>query len=126
MSSISSVEPLMSANSAVTVLRSPSSVPASVTFCSGVTRTLATTPGGGEDMPAPSVWLRAVPQLPQKPEVAGLFVLQSGQSLVSVFPHFPQKLLVEGLFVPHFEQRIDASSLRSTRSHLYHPRPVTD
>jgi hypothetical protein len=50
-----------------------------------------------------------VPQLPQKAEVAGLLALQFAQSFASGLPHFPQKLLVEGLFVPHFEQRIDAS-----------------
>src|SRR5260370_14972215 len=38
-SRINSVEPLMSANSAVTILRSPSSAPASVKLCSGTTRT---------------------------------------------------------------------------------------
>jgi hypothetical protein len=44
--------------------------------------------------------------LPQKSAVGGFSVLHFVQGLVSAFPHFAQKLLVEGLFVPHFEQRI--------------------
>jgi hypothetical protein len=50
--------------------------------------------------------VRGVPHLPQKSDVEGFSVLQFVQSLESAFPHFAQKLFVEGLFFPHFEQRI--------------------
>jgi hypothetical protein len=46
--------------------------------------------------------------LPQKSDVGGFSVLHFAQCFASAFPHFAQKLFVEGLFVPHFEQRIDA------------------
>jgi hypothetical protein len=42
----------------------------------------------------------------QKSAVGGSSVLHFVQGLVSAFPHFAQKLFVEGLFVPHLEQRI--------------------
>jgi hypothetical protein len=45
--------------------------------------------------------------LPQKSEVGGFSALHFPQSLASELPHFAQKLLVEGLLVPHFEHRID-------------------
>jgi hypothetical protein len=48
--------------------------------------------------------------LPQKSDVGGFSALHFAQRFASAFPHFAQKLLVEGLFVPHFEQRIDATS----------------
>ncbi|HKN14591.1 MAG TPA: hypothetical protein VJX68_15490 [Candidatus Binatus sp.] len=55
--------------------------------------------------------------MPQKSEVGGFSALHFAQCLASAFPHFAQKLLVEGLFVPHFEQRIDryATSLFDAR-----------
>jgi len=44
--------------------------------------------------------------LPHKSEVGGFSTLHFGQCFASAFPHFAQKLFVEGLFVPHFVQRI--------------------
>jgi hypothetical protein len=55
-----------------------------------------------------------VPHLPQKSEVGGFSVLHFAQCFVSAFPHFAQKLFVEGLFVPHFEQRIGLSRKQTT------------
>jgi hypothetical protein len=46
--------------------------------------------------------------LPQKSDVGGFSALHFAQCFASAFPHFAQKLFVEGLLVPHFEQRIDA------------------
>jgi hypothetical protein len=48
------------------------------------------------------------PHLPQKSDVAGFSAQHFAQCFASALPHFAQKLLVDGLFVPHFEQRIDA------------------
>src|ERR1700691_6089072 len=109
----SSVDPLMSANSAVTVLRSPSSVSGEV--LSGATRIPGAKPGGIEDAAAaPASLASRAPHLPQKSEVVGLSDPHFAQCFASAFPHFAQKLFVEGLFVPHFEQRID----REAPSHL--------
>ena len=102
----SSVEPLISANSAVTVLRSPSS--ASDEALSGATRTLEVDSGGDEVAAAalPPIF-SGVPHLPQKSEVGGFSALHFAQFFASEFPHFAQKLFVEGLFVPHLVQRIN-------------------
>src|SRR5712671_3056422 len=92
-SSINSIEPLMSANSAVTVLRSPSSAPASAEVCSDATCTLEVSPGDEEvTAAAPAPFVSGVPHLPQKSDVEGFSVLQFAQSLESAFPHFAQKL----------------------------------
>ncbi len=70
-------------------------------------RSLEAKPGGGEvATAAPAPFLSGAPHLPQKSEVGGFSALHFVQVLVRAFPHFAQKLLVEGLFVPHFEQRI--------------------
>src|ERR1700736_5620493 len=94
----------MSANKAVTVLRSPSS--ASGGLLSGVTRTLEANPCSGEvATAAPASFVRGAPHLPQKSDVSGFSAFHFAQCFASAFPPFAQKLLVEGLFVPHFEQR---------------------
>src|SRR6266478_8227606 len=112
-SSISSIEPLMSANNAVTVLRSPSSV--SGELLSGATRTLEADPCGVEvATAAPAPFVSGAPHLPQKSDVGGFSALHFAQCFASAFPHFAQKLFVEGLFVPHFEQRIDAPANQAT------------
>jgi hypothetical protein len=38
--------------------------------------------------------------------VGGFSALHFTQCFASALPHFAQKLLVEGLFVPHFVQRM--------------------
>src|SRR5260370_4350807 len=104
-SSISSIEPLMSANSAVTVLRSPSSDCGEL--LSGATRTLKAGPCAVEvATTAPAPFVSGAPHLPQKSDVGGFSALHFTQCFARAFPHFAQKLFVEGLFVPHFEQRI--------------------
>src|SRR5271167_2414968 len=100
----SSVEPLMSANSAVTVLRSPSS--SSDEPLSAAPRTLGADPGGDEAAAAPTPFVNGVPHLPQKSEVGGFSALHFAHCFASAVPHFAQKLLVGELFVPHFAQRI--------------------
>src|SRR5579864_7776832 len=102
-SRISSVEPLMSANSAVTVLRSPSIVRAP-SGCSGATR--ASDSGIDGAAPAETVLsMSGAPHLPQKLEDGGFSALHFAHDLVSAFPHCAQKLLPGVLFVPHFVQR---------------------
>jgi hypothetical protein len=64
--------------------------------------------------------------LPQKSDVGGFSVLHLAQCFASAFPHFAQKLFVEGLFVPHFEQRIDAPREPGNRPLLHHPTSATD
>ena len=114
-SSISSIEPLMSANSAVTVLRSPSSAAESAKVCSGATRTPDADPAGDEvAAAAPAPFVSGAPHLPQKSELGGFCSLHLAHCLASAFPHFAQKLFVEGLFVPHFEQRIEAPGSEAT------------
>src|SRR5690242_17560255 len=95
----------MSANNAVTVLRSPSS--ASGELLSGATRTLEVNPCGVEvATSAPAPLASGAPHLPQKSDVDGFSALNFAQSFPSAFPHLAQKLFVEGLFVPQLEQRI--------------------
>src|ERR1700688_3227466 len=106
-SSISSVERLMAANKAGTVLRSPSSAAASAEGWSGATCTPEADPGCDEFTAAASAPLFSrVPHLPQKSDVGGFSALHFAQGLASAFPHFAQKLLADGLSIPHFEQRI--------------------
>jgi hypothetical protein len=94
----------MSANSAVTVLRSPSS--SSDEPLSVAPRTLGADPGGDEAAAAPTPFVNGVPHLPQKSEVGGFSALHFAHCFASAVPHFAQKLLVGELFVPHFAQRI--------------------
>ena len=108
----------MSANSAVTVLRSSSST--SGESLSGATRTLEAEPGGVEVAPAaPAPLVSGAPHLPQKSDVGGFSALHFAQGLVSAFPHFAQKLLADGLSVPHFEQRIGAPSANQATGRFY-------
>ena len=95
----------MSANSAVTVLRSPSS--ASGELRSGATPALEADPFSVEvATAAPAPFASGAPHLPQKSDVGGFSALHLEQCLASAFPHFAQKLFVEGLLVPQLEQRI--------------------
>src|SRR6266851_524102 len=104
-SRIIAVESLISANSAVTVLRSPSIVRAP-SGCSGATR--ASNAASDVDGVAPketALSMSGAPHLPQKLEDGGFSALHFAHNLSSAFPHCAQKLLPEGLFVPHFVQR---------------------
>src|ERR1700761_5256167 len=91
-SSINSVEPLMSANSAVTVLRSPSSAEVSASS--------ATTRMSPADFRAAEIPLAALsclasdaPHLPQKFEEGEFSAPQFAQGCASELPHRAQKLL---------------------------------
>jgi hypothetical protein len=106
----SSVEPLISANSAVKVLRSPSS--AADEPRSGATRTPPGLDPDHEAAAASAPFVSGVPHLPPKSEAGGFSVLHFAHGFASAFPHFEQKLFVDGLFVPHFEQRIEITRIR--------------
>src|SRR5713101_662195 len=119
-SSINSVEPLISANSAVTVLRSPASaaeasIHSAVIGVSGVLRGDA-----GECSPA-LLAERAVPQSPQKPLPGGFSAPHLGQGFASGVPQSPQNFLSAGLSLPHFEQRIGSPGVKRFASHLPPP-----
>src|SRR5713101_1714504 len=100
-SSISSIDPLMSANSAVTVLRSPSRFSGS-----GVS---ATRIGESFDFladDAAAVAPSTVPHSPQKRLPAELSAPHFGQRFASAAPQSPQNFLPDGFSVLQFEQRI--------------------
>jgi hypothetical protein len=104
------VEPLMSANKAVTVLRSPSTV-AEASGCSGVTRI-------SEPVAAlPS----AVPQSSQNADEDAFSAPHFGQRLGSGLPHAAQNFLLLVLSVPHLLQRIALPAEPSDSLFLYHP-----
>src|SRR5207302_2088331 len=110
--------PLIPANSAVTVLRSPSS--ASEELPSGATHTLEDALCGVEVATSPPApFLSGAPHLPQKSDVGGFSALHFAQCFASAFPHFAQKLLADGLLVPHFEQRIDAPRANQETDRFY-------
>src|SRR5215472_11645078 len=90
-SSISSVEPLMSANRAVTVLRSPSIAvdPSDVTRICEVVDRDSDALAGAED----SLLERAVPQSSQNAEVGAFSAPQLEQLRSRGFPHAAQNLL---------------------------------
>src|SRR6516164_3778361 len=107
-SSINSIEPLMSANSAVTVLRSPSTVSAAG---AAVTRI-----GESHDLFAEATAAdgsRAVPHSPQNRLPAGLSARHFGQRLASGAPQSPQNFLLDGFSTPHLEQRISPPPTRT-------------
>src|SRR6266481_4768090 len=99
--SISSVEPLRSANNAVTVLRSPSGGRGGSHWLD-IRPSAFVSKDDAVTMGSPS----GAPQLPQKLAPRGVSALHLTQSLVSALPHRAQKLLLGGLSVLHFEQRI--------------------
>src|SRR5262245_30919435 len=98
-SSIPSIEPLMSANSAVTVLRSPSITSAAA--CSANKRI----PAPDHDLVATASELieggvRLVPHFLQNRAPALTGALQSGQSSSSLRPHCSQKAESAGFSLP--------------------------
>src|SRR5215471_7947857 len=112
-SSINSIEPLISANNAVTVLRSPSYGADDV---SGPIRI------SGWAVFAGSVWAagggdRDVPHSPQKSSPGSLDAPHFGQRRASGPPHFAQNLRPSLLSLPHLEQRIN-SPFRLKSAHL--------
>src|SRR5690242_2255385 len=105
-SCINSVEPLMSANSAVTVLRSPSKANA-LSACAA-TALMSDADCRADDIsPVDLVlFVKPAPHLPQKLDVGEFSAPHSVQGRVSAFPQRAQKLLSAGFSEPHFTQRI--------------------
>src|SRR5262249_23597257 len=96
--------PLMSANSTVTVLRSPSgaSVDSAATWM---------VDEAGPDAPTlGEPWTDSeTPQLPQNLNEGAFSAPHRSHFADSADPHPPQNLFPAGFSVPHFEQRISAS-----------------
>src|SRR5216683_2678066 len=98
-SSIKSIEPLISANSAVTVLRSPS------TTSSGGTTSLSRTCPllGAENV---SGMESELPHSPQKLSPSWMGAPHLGHEATRAVPQVVQNLRPSRLSLPHFEQRI--------------------
>src|SRR6202167_3578962 len=95
----------MSANSAVTVLRSPSGVGEA---CSGSTRTVVATNFADAALPLaiPASPASAAAHWPPKSNPRGFSNEQSGQVRPSAVRHFPQNFMPAGFSNSHFAQRI--------------------
>src|SRR5271154_6305853 len=96
----SSVEPLISANSAVTVLRSPSRF----SEAGGAATRIGESFGFFDDAAAGAA--NGAPQSSQNFAVGALSAPHFAQRLANGVPHSAQNFLPEVLSVPHFEQRI--------------------
>src|ERR1700730_13748588 len=105
-SCISSVEPLMSANSAVAVLRSPSRFSGT-----GVSATRISDSFDFLAEAAATVAPSSVPHSPQKRLPAGLSAPHCGQRCASAAPQSPQNFLPAGFSALQFEQRISFPAL---------------
>src|SRR5713101_6667937 len=109
----SSVDPLISANSAVTVLRSASGA-VEVPGCSAVTRIS----GGAERVrdergaAGSALPVRAAPQSPQNLDAGAFSAPHFGQRIASPLPHWEQNFLPARFSVSHLEQRIELPSYR--------------
>ena len=101
-SSISSVEPLMSANSAVTVLRSPSTA-GEASGSSAATRIAATAVAVGRACDDDVV--SGAPQSPQNLSPGSFDAPHRGHFETNGAPHPPQNLRPSRLSDPHFAQR---------------------
>src|SRR5579863_5745830 len=121
-SAISSVDPLMSANSAVTVLRSPS-LSAEASARSAVTR-IAPAPDaaqGGMTVGADASPVIAAPQSPQNFLPAGFSAPHEAHLNGSAAPQSPQKRLPSGLSAAHCPQRIACLYYAGGKSVAYEP-----
>src|SRR5215469_4043851 len=104
----------MSANSAVTVLRSPS---AGAVVSAGIAM-LAVSKEDGDDLAVVLLAVSVVPQSPQKRLPGGFSAPHFGQWFVSGAPQSPQNFLPAGLSLPHFEQRISSPLAQRFAPHL--------
>src|SRR5208337_5080574 len=95
----SSVEPLISANSAVTVLRSPSRFSEAGAPAVRIAESFDLDAGAAASP-------RAVPHSPQKRLPAGLSAPHFGQRFATAAPQSPQNFLPAGFSVLQFVQRI--------------------
>jgi hypothetical protein len=100
------VEPFMSANNAVIVLRSPSATGEAVTFPQIAMSALSNEDVG--DWAVALLGARAAPQSPQNRLPGGFSASHLGQRIVNGAPQSPQSFLLDGLSLPHFEQRINS------------------
>src|SRR5260370_25002071 len=126
-SSINSVEPLISANSAVTVLRSPSI--ASEVCHSGAMRTPLV--ASDDDVLPPFAATSLPSTLPQSPQnffSGGFSAPHCPHRFASGAPQSPQNRLATGLSTPHFAHSIavypassSSSALASLRSAVSKP-----
>src|SRR5271163_3631577 len=115
----SSVEPLMSANSAVTVLRSPSrfsEAGASLTRIGESLDFFASAAAGV---------VNGAPQSSQNFAVGALSAPHFAQRLANGVPHSGQNFLPEVLSVPHFVQRIENPTFSATK-YRHCPRQLTE
>src|ERR1700675_4267448 len=105
-SSISSIEPLMSANSAVTVLRSPSS--GSPAGCSGMTRISETVEADWRELVAAGAALPAstAPRSSENADDGAFSAPHLAHRLGSGLPHAAQNFLPVVLSVSHLVQSI--------------------
>ena len=108
----------MSANNAVTVLRSPS---LAAYGCSADIATFGVLTDEAAGLVA-FLAGSAVPQSPQKPLFGGFSALQFGQLLADGAPQSLQNFLPAGLSLPHFVQRIGSPVGHAIRNLIYHPR----
>src|SRR5437660_9018386 len=98
-SRISSVDPLMSANNAVTVLRSPSAA-AEASICPAEIRIASALPTGAGGSAAVLVGVSAAPQSPQKLLPDGLTTPHFGQRFASGVPQSPQNFFPSAFSLP--------------------------
>src|SRR5208282_5730689 len=96
----SSVEPLISANSAVTVLRSPSRFSEAGASATRIGKSFDFFDVAAMDAP------NGAPQSSQNFAVGALSAPHFAHRLANGVPHSAQNFLPEVLSVPHFEQRI--------------------
>jgi hypothetical protein len=102
----------MSANSAVTVLRSPPTVEASGS--SAVTRIPGAAEAGlGDLVEGTALPVSGVPQSSQNLDAGLLSAAHFGQRRVSGLPHSAQNFLALVLSVPQFEQRIGVDPIET-------------
>src|SRR5712691_6782136 len=112
-SSINSVEPLMSANSAVTILRSPSTG-GEASASSAATRIAA--PAVTVDRACDDGVVSGAPQSPQNFSPGSLGAPQRAHLAAIAAPHCAQNLRPCRLSPPHFEQRISHPDCRQAFS----------
>src|SRR3984893_10684065 len=112
----SSVEPLMSANSAVTVLRSPLSA---ASACSvGMRLSDAVAAGDRAEAGCASAATSPPPQSTQNLSPGSAGAPQEGQTRLSSWPHWTQNFRPSRLSFPQLEQRIDFPCARRVVLHL--------
>jgi hypothetical protein len=105
-SSINSIEPLISANSAVTVFRSPSSAPASAVSGKRIAEAPPGSGARGDAAAASARSLSVAPQLPQNLAVRALSNPHAAHDVLNAAPHSLQNLSPSGFSILHFAQII--------------------